>query len=737
MTSRNLYSKLMKEDLKNRLWAVALIGLVFFFVFPVVAAFQAGDLKDAVNYERALLEYTESIKKWLSFDCGMTVFLMMMTALVCGMSGFSYLNSKSKVDFYHSIPVKREKLFLANYLNGILILAVPYGVALLLATVIGISNGVPGAELWPLALGSYGLTMVYYILMYSLVVVAAMMTGNLVVGVLGSAVLAFYVPLGVLLIGGYLTTFFRTYMYLQYEGVMNSVGRFSPVVEYIYQVGMYNTKGVSPMAIAAAAAVSVLLAVLGCLLYRRRPSEAAGRAMAFAVTKPVIRILITVMAALGFGLFFWSMRATTGWAVFGVLCGGIIAHCVIEIIYHFDFKKLFSNKIQLAACLAVSLLVLLTFRYDWFGYERYLPDAGKVKEAAIDIDILNNWVSYGEAELQKDGEYGWNGTGSEQYIFDHMKEADVDSILAIARAGIRQQEQAESFWGRGSYYRESEDGKLFTSVSIRYTLNSGRKVYRTYQVMLDEVLGEADKLFKDGSYKAGAYPVMNLDTADLAEVRYRELGPETRLNQMTAEEKKELLEAFKQDLAALTIEQMKREAPLGLIRFVTVKDAQALAWEERMEELAKQSGTYYRYYRGFQESSFYPVYPSFEQTRRILERYGVILGSDLEEYEIKSADVTYYVRHEEFRPDSRYNGNYYEEAKYLVINEPEELAKLKETVVLGRVADYYNPLYPTENVDVELNTDGGEDSYSVSVRIPKGEIPGFLQTKIDEGSKIE
>ena len=44
MTSRNLYSKLMKEDLKNRLWAVALIGLVFFFAFPVVAAFQAGDL---------------------------------------------------------------------------------------------------------------------------------------------------------------------------------------------------------------------------------------------------------------------------------------------------------------------------------------------------------------------------------------------------------------------------------------------------------------------------------------------------------------------------------------------------------------------------------------------------------------------------------------------------------------------------------------------------------------------
>lgn len=735
MTSRNLYSKLMKEDLKNRLWAVALIGLVFFFAFPVVAAFQAGDLKEAMNYEKALSEYTKSMKNWLSFECGMTVFLMMAAALVCGMSGFSYLNSKSKVDFYHSIPVKREKMFIANYVNGILILAVPYAAALLLAVVIGISNGISGTELWSLALSSYGMTMVYYILMYSLVVVAAMLTGNLVVGVLGSAVLAFYVPLGVLLVGGYLTTFFRTYMYLQYEGVMNSLGRLSPIVEYIYQVGAYGKEGVSPLALIAALAVSAALAALGCLLYQKRPSEAAGRAMAFAVTKPVIRILITVMAALGCGLFFWSLRSTTGWAVFGVLCGGVIAHCVIEIIYHFDFKKLFADKIQLVACLAVSLLVMLTFRYDWIGYDEYLPDAGEVKEAAIDIYALNSWVSYGEAELQKNGEYGWISTGDARYIFNHMKESDVESILAIAQAGIRRQEDESSYQERR--YSE-EDAETLTGVGICYTLNNGRKVYRNYWgIDLNEVLEPVEKIYVGGAYKAGAYPVMNLDTADVAEVRYRELGPEVKLNQMTAEEKKELLEAFKQDFANLSIDRMKKEAPVGLIRFVSVKDAQALAWEERAEELAKQNGASYHYYRGFDEKSFYPVYPSFEHTIRVLERYGIEPGAALDSYEVKSADVTYYVRHKEYTPDSRYDGEYYEEAKYLVINDQEELETLKAGVVLYRATGYYNPLYKTENIEITLNSDGGDDSYLVNVRIPKGQIPAFLQTKIDEGSKIE
>lgn len=736
MTSRNLYSKLMKEDLKNRLWAVALIGLAFFFAFPVVAAFQAGDLKDAVNYERELLAYTEKMMAWLSFGCGMTVFLMVMAALICGMSSFSYLNSKSKVDFYHSIPVKREKLYIANYLNGILMLAVPYAATLILAVVIAVSNGVSGAVLWPLALSGYGLTMIYYILMYSLAVVAAMMTGNLVVGVLGAMVLCFYVPLAVMLGGGYMETFFHTFMYYQYSDIVTFMSRISPFMEYIYQVDQYAAEGVSTMAIVTAVAVSILLAAVGGLLYRKRPSEAAGKAMAFAVSRPVIRILMTILAALGFGLFFWAMRYTTGWAVFGILCGGIIAHCVIEIIYHFDFKKLFSNKLQLVGCLAVSLLVMLTFRYDWVGYDQYLPDAGKVKEVAIDMNALNRWVSYGEARLRKDGEYEWDSVGSEEYIFSHMKETDIDSVLAIAQAGIRHQE-GEEVWGRGNYFGHTAEDELFTSVGIQYTLNSGRKVYRTYEVMLKDVMEPTEKLYGNGFYKAGAYPVMSLDTADVAEVRYREIEEEACLNQLTAEEKKEFLEAYQQDFAKLTIAQMNQEAPVGLIRFVSTTDMEALAWESREQALAQQNGRGYRYYRGFDEKSYYPVYSSFENTCRILERYGVKPGDALDGYDIKSADVDYYVQSGDVEQGAEYNLAYYEERKHLVISDQENLDALKSVAVLQRLTDYYDPLFRTENIDITLNTETGDKTYSVSVRIPKGKIPYFLQTKIDERSEIE
>ena len=355
MTSKNLFFKLMKEDLKRRVWAVALLSLGFFFFYPVVAAFTAGDIKDYMDYAKGLAEYEQNLVRWLSFNSGMTVFLMMVAALICGLSSFSFLNSKSKVDFYHGIPVRREKLFVANFLNGILMLAIPYGICQLLAVLVGVSNGASFGRLCQVALAAYGLHITYFILMYSTVVVAAMLTGHLVVGFLGTMVFASYMPMATGLLVAYLSSFFRTYSFhlpgLLSERVLVHGVRISPIAEYIYQLSRNGEQYQVPVPMAGAVltawGVSLCLAALSCFLYRKRPSEAAGKAMAFPVTCPVIRILLTMLSALGLGLFFYTMRSSMGWAVFGILFGGGICHCVVEIIYHFDFKKLFSHKLQL------------------------------------------------------------------------------------------------------------------------------------------------------------------------------------------------------------------------------------------------------------------------------------------------------------------------------------------------------------------------------------------------------
>ena len=94
MTSRNLFFKLMKEDLKRRLWVVTLIGLGCFFMYPVAAAFMAGSIEEYAPYfERGMQVYKRNLESLLSFESGLTAFGMTVAALICGLSSFSYLIS--------------------------------------------------------------------------------------------------------------------------------------------------------------------------------------------------------------------------------------------------------------------------------------------------------------------------------------------------------------------------------------------------------------------------------------------------------------------------------------------------------------------------------------------------------------------------------------------------------------------------------------------------------------------
>ena len=61
------------------------------------------------------------------------IMILIVAAVVLAASGFSYLHSKKKTDFFHSLPISREMLYTVTCLDGILYLAVPYLVFLLAA----------------------------------------------------------------------------------------------------------------------------------------------------------------------------------------------------------------------------------------------------------------------------------------------------------------------------------------------------------------------------------------------------------------------------------------------------------------------------------------------------------------------------------------------------------------------------------------------------------------------------
>ena len=106
--------------------------------------------------------------------------------------------------------------------------------------------------------------------------------------------------------------------------------------------------------------------------------------------------------------------------VFGLICGLLLSHCTIEIIYHFDFRKLFSSRISMAVCGLCAALVFFGFQFDLFGYDKYIPKPESLESVAVSLNNMEYWVDYGSAKLD-DGSYYWDyelslihicGTGS-------------------------------------------------------------------------------------------------------------------------------------------------------------------------------------------------------------------------------------------------------------------------------------------------------------------------------------
>ena len=150
MTSKSLFFRLMKEDLKRRLWAFGLSFLTFFFSMPVLAAMGITNLEqqyalwveDAGNYDfgagnTAETEFSRRLGELAVESIGLENvvmgFLVITAALVLALTGFLYLHSRKQVDFYHSIPVRREILFTVRFVDGILVIGSMYLVNLLLA----------------------------------------------------------------------------------------------------------------------------------------------------------------------------------------------------------------------------------------------------------------------------------------------------------------------------------------------------------------------------------------------------------------------------------------------------------------------------------------------------------------------------------------------------------------------------------------------------------------------------
>ena len=229
MKSRILSFSVLIETMRKQIWVPALIILGFFLCLPVAGMISMGWLQADGR------EHADMIRVYTEFLAGSNLpFYAMMTvgsAVLAGVSGFSWLHSRVKTDFYHSLPIRREKLFVSQVILDMAYFAVPYLVNLFLAYVVGLMYGVLQGYAVRVSLESFVFQLLFYLLIYFVVVLAMLLSGKVLAGVMGAAVLMFYGPLLDMVLRGTASTFFSTYAN---EGLAFSrfLQSFSPVVKY-------------------------------------------------------------------------------------------------------------------------------------------------------------------------------------------------------------------------------------------------------------------------------------------------------------------------------------------------------------------------------------------------------------------------------------------------------------------------------------------------------------------------
>ena len=585
MTSRALFYKGMIEDLRHRIWMIALSCLASFMAFPVLYLLVKQDWDRRLRnwYPEIgwdMLGYkAESIEEF--FNYYMTIgggIVLGVGALIVGIFGFRYVFSKKMVDLYHSIPITRKQLFFIHYVNGFLIWFLPMLIGSAICAVMSFAF-IGDFVTWMSTLDTLAITIanlvLAFLLIYHLAMVAVMLSGNILNTLVSGTIMSFVVLAIYGMYEGFASAYFDTYYSFWGENLPKVIWA-NPIPGAIYQLVM-RCEGMQVFPCVMNVLMAVLLLVLAFVLYLRRPSELAEQGIKIKPVQIIFKTSVTVLAGMAGWMFFGLLTDTdsVGWTVFGSILASVLAYGILDIIFNMDFKAFFKNKIQLALTTIAGILIGFTFMFDWTGFDTYVPDKEQIADMGISISSLTLGGSLNRAytvgERIKDMEY-----------------TDAEVIYTFLNT-VTDRERTYPL-----------DGNSATAY-VRVTEKSGRTYYRVYEVWeSDEEL--VLPIIRDASYVETNFQVpeelmdkMVLDGGNLGELTLENTFEHWYINDK--EHAEELMKAYNADVLA---------------------NPDLLIYQDD-EIFAK---VYYHYYGNQYYNLRLDLYESMENVISILKKYG-------------------------------------------------------------------------------------------------------------------
>lgn len=686
MTSKNYLCKSIKENVRRNFYLFVMSILGFLAALPIAAVMELDGVSNVMDYasgmpiQKILTPVQERFLHIVGPANPLPMLIVMSAAVVLGIVGFYWLYAGEKTDFYHTLPVKRENLFLSQFLSGFLIFLIPYLFCLVIAFFVGASYGAVTSYAFIFAGMAILYHVIYFLVFYSAAILAVMFTGNLFTGILAYVTFMAYGPLVFGTFRYMNDRFFSTLSNFRNPAIL---GYLSPVATYFTVMQRYNyhydgnitemaKKLFSEKFFLYGLMLAVLFTAAAVLAYRKRPSESYQKAIAFRKLQPVIKILcISPVAILGGLLFGANLNGRFVWFVIASLVLAVLLCMAVEFLYTMDIRECIRPKASMGIILAMIAVVILGYRMDVLGVDSYLPPKEKLESMSIRFNEINGTLSFPD-------DYEFYNTAD---FLDEVRVKKFDSIYEIAKAGVSNSknvnlEKSPSVEPRAiedttevlarSVYTKSMAGEYpsFVNIDIAYHLKSGRTVYRTYSLLRSaEFLQKIGEIYDNWEYRSKLLPTHYFTEEQIGHLYIQDIKDYNRQIDAGKEALKDLYKTYKTEYEGMAYEDALKNRVVGYL----------------MAEYKVQTGA-----DEYTSEIKFPIYDNFAKTLDMLKKMNE------EIYTETSAEDVEYIQL-----------NYWDDGKDKEekVEDPEEIQKILEQLTFN-VGRYHTENKPIYNIGV-------------------------------------
>lgn len=571
MKDIKLFLGLQREDLKSKSWLVLLSWYVmgmFCFLFATKNSIPEGEIRS------------------LYVGPGNTSFFAVMTifGILMGITGFRYLNSDRKADLLFSLPFSKKQLFLAGWLNDLLIFAVPAVVCRIVFFRISLSMGYCQYENSKNAVWIGCLVVILgFLFLYNLSMLAHFLTQNIgyTLGILFLFLLGpgLGLHLAERMLGIFVPSFYRS-------AVMESLGEYLPPFSLLknaagiegFQDGADWILGEHLPYVCVLAVLALALSGINCLIFQKRPVERQRGVFTFSFVEYPVRYLCVFLAVLWLAdvlQIFSLTEASKGLVVGAVLFGVPVVHGPVNVLMSFDIKKFISGKWHLLAEYAImGVFCSIFFMVGKAGGA--MPAKESLDSMAVVLTAIDSGDQYDQALSEMD-----------------LKNEELSAAYDWIRENCAGWQEIQA--------AKEESYELL----VRYGLKEGKEKYCRYYIPWYALDG-FEAVFQGKEFKEGMFSVLVPDSLKYYEIRWTN-GLESYVLDLSEEERKALWAAYYKDFLSLSFSDFRQQVPIGCFTLCSTKD--------------QGDKTGY-------------IYPGFTRTRKLLVEYGIEGEKGVRDYEI-------------------------------------------------------------------------------------------------------